>query len=142
MTRQCLEILAENDWPVVIQTRSPLVLRDLDIIRDAREFEVGLSVTTADDSIRELFEPCAPPIAERIAALDALHRAGVRTYAMIAPVLPGAEGLAELLKGKVDYVLVDRMNYHYADWVYRKHGLEDALTDEFFDRATQDLGSL
>lgn len=142
LTRQCLEILAENDWPVVIQTRSPLVLRDLDIIRDARDFEVGLSVTTADDAIRELFEPCAPPIAERIAALDALHRAGIRTYAMIAPVLPGAEGLAELLKGKVDYVLVDRMNYHYADWVYRKHGLEDALSDEFFHRATQDLGSL
>ncbi len=39
---------------------------------------------------------------------------------MIAPVLPGAEGLAELLEGKIDYVLIDRMNYHYADWVYRK----------------------
>ena len=37
---------------------------------------------------------------------------------------------------------MDRMNYHYADWVYRKHGLEDALTDEFFYRATQDLRSL
>lgn len=142
LTRQCLEILALNGWPVVIQTRSPLVLRDIDIIRDAPDFEVGFSVPTADDAVRELFEPCAPPIAERIAALDALHRAGIRTYAMVAPVLPGAEGLAELLKGKVDYVLVDRMNYHYADWVYRKHGLEDALSDEFFHRATQDLRSL
>src|SRR5665647_3075066 len=47
LTRPCLEILAENGWPVVVQTRSPLVLRDLDIIRDARDFEVGLSVTTA-----------------------------------------------------------------------------------------------
>jgi DNA repair photolyase len=142
LTRQCLEILAQNNWQAVIQTRSPLVLRDLDIIRDAPEFEVGLSVTTADDGIREFFEPCAPPIAERIAALDALHRAGVRTYAMIAPVLPGSEELAEVLKGKVDYVIVDRMNYHYADWVYRKYGLEDALSDEFFDRATRDLASL
>jgi ABC-type amino acid transport substrate-binding protein len=61
---------------------------------------------------------------------------------MIAPVLPGAEGLAELLKGKIDYVLIDRMNYHYADRVYRKYGLEDALTDDFFDRMRQALVSL
>lgn len=142
LTRQYLEILAENNWPVVVQTRSPLVLRDLDIIRGAKEFEVGFSVPTADDAIRLLFEPSAPPIVERIAALDELHRAGVRTYAMIAPVLPGAEGLADLLRGTVDYVLVDRMNYRYADWVYREHGLEHALSDELFDRATKDLRSL
>ena len=142
LTRQCLEILAQNTWPVIIQTRSPLVLRDMDIIRDARDFEVGFSVTTADEKIRELFEPNAPPIIERIQALDELHKAGIRTYAMIAPVLPGAEGLAALLKGKVDYLLIDRMNYHYADWVYKKYGLEDKLTDEYFYRTKQALASL
>jgi len=142
VTRQCLEILAHQNWPVIIQTRSPLVLRDLDIIKDAEDFEVGLSVTTADDGIRRLFEPHAPPINDRIEALDELHKAGIRTYAMIAPVLPRAEGLADLLKGKIDYVLIDRMNYHYADWVYRKYGLEDALTDDFFYLTTQKLASL
>jgi DNA repair photolyase len=142
LTRQCLEILAHNTWPVVIQTRSPLVLRDMDIIKDARDFEVGFSVTTADEKIRELFEPNAPPIADRIQALDELHKAGIRTYAMIAPVLPGAEGLAALLKGKVDYILIDRMNYHYADWVYKKYGLEDKLSDEYFYRTKQALATL
>jgi DNA repair photolyase len=142
LTRQCLEILARNGWPVIIQTRSPLVLRDMDIIQNAQNFEVGLSVTTADDAIRKLFEPNAPPIEDRIAALDTLHRAGIRTYAMIAPVLPGAEGLAELLKGKIDYVIIDRMNYHYADWVYRKHGLEDKLSDDYYYRVRQELASL
>ena len=142
LTRQCLEILARNEWPVIIQTRSPLVLRDMDIIQGARDFEVGLSVTTADDAIRKLFEPDAPPIEDRIAALDTLHRAGIRTYAMIAPVLPGAEGLAELLKGKIDYVIIDRMNYHYADWVYRKYGLEDKLSDDYYYRVRQELVSL
>jgi DNA repair photolyase len=142
LTRQCLEILARNNWPVIIQTRSPLVLRDLDIIKDARDFEVGLSVTTADDHVRKLFEPDAPPTGDRIAALEALHRAGVRTYAMIAPVLPGAEGLKELLKGKVDYTIIDCMNYHYADWVYRKYGLDYALTDDFCYRMSQELASL
>jgi hypothetical protein len=61
---------------------------------------------------------------------------------MIAPVLPGAAGLGELLNGKVDYVLIDRMNYHYADWVYRKYGLEDKLTDDFFYRTKQELSCL
>ncbi len=142
LTRDCLEILIRNQWPVIIQTRSPLVLRDLDIIRDAGDIEVGFSVTTADDSIRKLFEPHAPPIADRIHALEVLHDAGIRTYAMVAPVLPGAEGLAELLRGKIDYILIDRMNYHYADRVYRKYGLEDALTDDFFERMRQALAIL
>lgn len=142
LTRQCLEILARNDWPVIIQTRSPLVLRDMDIIKNAREFEVGLSITTADDHIRELFEPCAPSIPDRIQALEDLHNAGIRTYAMVAPVLPGAEGLAGLLKGKADYVMVDRMNYHYADHVYRKYGLVEYLSDDYFHRIRLEFDEL
>jgi DNA repair photolyase len=139
LTRQCLEILAQNRWPVTIQTRSPLVVRDMDILKVATDLEAGFSVTTADDTIRELFEPHAPPIDARLKALDELHQAGIRTFAMIAPMLPGAEGLGELLKGKVDYVLIDRMNYHYADWVYRKHRLEDRLTPDFFHRTRSEL---
>lgn len=142
LSRQCLEILARNGWPAIIQTRSPLVLRDMDIIRQGQGFEAGLSVTTADDGIRKLFEPKAPPISDRIEALDELHKAGIRTYAMIAPMLPGAEGLVEPLNGKVDYVLIDRMNYHYADWVYRKYGLQDKLTDDFFQQTMRKLDSI
>ncbi|MGA9398372.1 MAG: radical SAM protein [Anaerolineaceae bacterium] len=141
LTRQRLEILAENNWPVVVQTRSPLILRDLDILKIGGDFEVGFSITTADDGIRKLFEPAAPPINDRLKALDELHRAGIRTYAMIAPILPNAEGLAEILKGKIDYVMLDRMNYHYADWVYRKHGLEDKMTDGYFYQMERTLTS-
>ncbi len=57
-------------------------------------------------------------------------------------MLPGAEGLATLLKGKVDYLLIDRMNYHYADWVYKKYGLEAYLTDDYYYRTKQALASL
>ncbi len=141
LTRQCLEILAANDWPVTVQTRSPLVLRDMDILQKGVDFDVGLSITTADDDIRKLFEPYAPPIRERVRALDELHRAGIRTFVMIAPILPKAESLAEILVGKVDTVILDRMNYHYADWVYRKHGLEEFLTDDYFSETEQALSS-
>ena len=139
LTRQCLELLADNGWPVVVQTRSPLVLRDLDILKRAEHFEVGFSVTTADDAIRRHFEPNAPPIKARLAALDELHRAGIRTFVMVAPILPGAEGLPELLAGKADRALMDRMNYHHADWVYRKYGLEQELSDAYFERTERTL---
>jgi DNA repair photolyase len=135
LTRNCLKILAQHCWPVIIQTRSPLVLRDMDILREASNIEVGCSITTAEDSIRKIFEPNAPAIEDRLRALEELHQSGIKTYAMIAPILPGAERLPEVLQGKVDYVLVDRMNYNYADWVYRKHRLENRLSDDFFYQA-------
>ena len=141
LTRQCLELLMRSDWPIAVQTRSPLVLRDIDILKKGRDFEVGFSITTADENIRELFEPAAPPIKERVRALDELHRAGIRTFVMIAPMLPGAESLAEILAGKVDSVIFDRLNYHHADWVYRKYGLDDKMTDDFFYRTERTLSS-
>jgi DNA repair photolyase len=139
LTRQCLEILAAHGWPVAIQTRSPLVTRDLDVLVNMKDLEVGFSITTAKDGIRKIFEPQAPPIHARINALEQLHKAGLRTFVMIAPILPGAESLAELLSDKVDYFLTDRMNYHHADWVYRKYGLQAHNTDEFFSSVEHTL---
>src|SRR5512139_2882821 len=133
VTRRCLAILVDHGWPVTVQTKSPLVLRDLDILRHAPEAEVGFTITTAHERIRRIFEPGAPPIARRIEALATLHAAGVATFVMVAPLLPGAEELAALLTGKVDRALIDRYNYHYADRTYRQHGLQRAMTDEFFE---------
>ena len=141
LTRACLQILTREGWPVVVQTRSPLVLRDAKILSQAPDLQVGLTVTTADDGIRRLFEPQAPPIEERIKALDGLHRAGIKTFAMIAPLLPGAEGLCDLLAGKVDHVLIDRMNYDYGAWVYRKYRMREKLSDDFFRRTSSELVS-
>lgn len=139
LTRKCLEILVQHGWPITVQTKSPLVLRDIDLFRRGDKIEVGLSVTSADDEIRKLFEPSAPPIKERVEALGELHLAGIKTYAMIAPMLPGAEELVAVLRGKVDYVLIDRMNYHYGDWVYRKYKLEDTISEDFFSRKSKDI---
>jgi DNA repair photolyase len=152
LTRQCLDILVQNGWPVAVQTKSPLVLRDMDILTQAPKVEnvdaveVGFSLATADDSMRQLFEPHAPRIEDRVKALAELHRAGIRTYVMVAPMLPGAEGLPEMLGATagsviVDRVIIDRMNYHHADWVYRQNGLDDKNSDEFFDRTRQALAA-
>jgi len=141
LTRRCLELLVDAQWPVRVQTRSPLVTRDLDILVKGEDVEVGFSITTADDEVRALFEPRAPSIEARLAALDKVHQAGIRTFVMIAPMLPGAEGLAETLAGGADYILIDRMNYHYGDWVYRQHGLRAERTAEFFTETAQALAS-
>lgn len=141
LTKRCLEILVRHDWPVTIQTKSALVLRDVKLFREANEIEVGLTITTGDERARQLFEPNAPPIKERIKALEELHVASIRNYAMIAPMLPGAEELADRLRGKVDYVLIDKMNYHYGDWVYRKYKLESTLSDDFFSLKGMELAS-
>lgn len=142
LTRSCLEILAQSDWPVTIQTKSPLILRDLELIKSLKEVEVGYTISTAKEDIKNLFEPRAPSIEARIAALASLSYAGIKTYVMIAPILPGAEELIPKIKGKVDYVYIDRMNYHYADWVYRKYKLEWARTEDFFKQKGEELAAL
>jgi DNA repair photolyase len=139
LTRRCLEILVENNWPLTVQTKSPLVVRDIDILKKSSTLEVCLTITTADERIRKIFEPRAPSIKERLRALSILHSEGIKTHAMIAPLLPGAEKLANALKDRVDYVLIDRMNYHHADWVYRKYRLQWAMKNEFFIKKAKEL---
>ncbi len=132
LTRKCLEILLLNGWPVTIQTKSPLVLRDIELLKTAEDVEVGFSIATAEERIRRIFEPGAPSVNERINALKSLHADGVKTFAMIAPLLPGAEKLPRQLARAVDFVLVDRLNYHYADRIYREHHMKWAAEDRFF----------
>ena len=134
ISRRCIDLLAKKDWPVVIQTRSPLVLRDVDIFKKSNKAEVGLSITTANDEIRKIFEPNAPSIMERLRSVELLHQNGIKTYVMIAPILPEAESLVRMLADKVDYVIVDRMNYHHAEKIYNKHGWSEKNTGEYLNR--------
>ena len=139
LTKRCLEILVENNWPLTVQTKSPLVLRDIEILKRSTAAEVGFTITTADEKIRKIFEPGAPPINKRIEALAILHSEGIKTFAMIAPILPSAEGLVSELKGKVDSVLIDRLNYHYADWAYKRYGMKSAMENSFFLHKGEEL---
>ncbi len=132
LTRQCLALLVQHNWPVRIQTKSDLVLRDIDLCRMGKDLAVGFSISTADDKIRAIFEPRATPIAKRINALAQLRQAGIRTYAMLAPLLPGAEQLIPALAGKVEFIYLDRMNYNHAHRLYRQYHLEKYLRDDYF----------
>jgi DNA repair photolyase len=141
LTRRSLEILANAHFPVVVQTKSVLVLRDIDIFQKFEDIEVGFTITTADERIAGIFEPGAAPVAERIRALEVLHDRGISTFAFLGPLLPGnPESLAAALAGKVDRVLIDRMNY--IDTIrdfYARLNLQEATTNAFFARQTARL---
>jgi len=139
LSKQCIEIFVENGWPFTVQTKSPLVLRDIKLLKKAADCEVGFTITTANEKVRKIFEPNAPPIAKRVEALAALYAEGIKTFVMIAPMLPNAEELVGMLKDNVGHVLIDKLNYHYADWVFKKHGLQRAMDDEFFNQQGEEL---
>lgn len=134
LTRRCLKELVENQFPVNIQTKSTLVLRDLDLLKAFKDIEVGFTITTNDQKIAGFFEPGAASIAERLKALRELHSSGIRTFAFIGPLLPGdSEKLVADLDGLVDRVFIDRMNYlNQIKAFYRQLKLEWATEDGFF----------
>ncbi len=123
LTGRCLDVIAERPgWRVLISTRSALVLRDLP--RFARlDVQVGVSLPTADDAARRHFEPRAASVSERVEVLRTLRGAGIRTFAIVQPMLPGPlDALAELLNAYADSVTLDVLR-----------GMEGAAED-FADR--------
>lgn len=134
ITRSCLKELVTSQFPLNIQTKSPLVLRDADLFQKMKTIEVGFTITTDDEQMTRLFEPHAAPVADRIKALKEIRLKGIRTFVFIGPILPGSpERLVERLEGKVDKVLVDRMNYMGTiKRLYKKENLEQATRSAFF----------
>lgn len=125
ITRECLRLLTQHRWPVTIQTKSPLILRDLDILEKSQGIDVVITITTADDAIRKIFEPHAPSIQNRLQALTELHTTGIPTSAMIAPLLPNSEELLPQLQNIVDYIIIDKMNYKNLSKPYLGYQLSD-----------------
>ncbi len=90
--RAILEVLAEMNHPVAIVTKSPLVLRDLDLLAPMAAkglAKVALSITTLDRALARKMEPRAATPQRRLDAIEALAQAGVPTAVMVAPVIPG-----------------------------------------------------
>jgi len=134
LTRQCLKELVIKQFPVNIQTKSKLVLRDLDLLLQFEEIEAGFTIATDDERIARLFESRASSVKERLDALGKIHSKGIRTFAFVGPLLPGnPEKLVGLLEGKTDKIYIDKMNYLYTiRRFYHQQGLEEATTDKFF----------
>jgi len=146
LTRSCLEILGNFGWKVSILTRSPLVSRDLGLLKALPAVSVGLSIPTDDDQVRRVLEPHAPPIPARIATLKKLHDAGLHPWVFIAPMLPlNPPRLHELIAPYASRIMMDPLNYRtQVSRIFREHGWDYALTDAYAAKtreALKDLGN-
>ena len=92
ITRACLEVLAEFRNPVGLITKNHLITRDADVLGDLARDNLAvaiLSITTLDADLSRVMEPRASVPRDRLAALEALSKAGVPVGVMVAPVVPG-----------------------------------------------------
>ncbi len=91
LTRGILELLAEHQPKLVVQTRSPLVVRDCDlfhkIVEKGGRVQVNMTVTTDDDEIRKAFEPYAPRNDSRMKTIAAVQEKGIQSCITMTPTL-------------------------------------------------------
>lgn len=107
LTRACLETLREWPAPVLVLTRAAAILDDVARIAALQQPWVGVSLPTIDEDVREHFEPRAASVSERLDVLRSLRAAGVRTFAVVQPLLPGStDALADALAATTDGVAI------------------------------------
>lgn len=110
ITRACLEVIAAagRPWPTLLLTRSALILEDRERIAGLARAWVGVSLPTVDEEVRRHFEPRAATVAQRLEILRTFRGLGVRTLAVVQPLLAGSiEAHADALAGCVDSVSID-----------------------------------
>ena len=141
ITRRCLSALASSSLEVHILTRSALVVRDIDMLKEIGSVEVGFSITTNREDVKGIFEPRAPSIQSRIDALRTLHDAGLRTYVFVGPMLPmDPAALAAMIGDSADEVLIDRLNYPgKVAAILRAAGLAPQMTTNHFRAVAREL---
>lgn len=88
ITRQCLKVLAKYQVPTSITTRSPLILRDLDVLAEVPVASINISINTLDAALTRKLEPAAPFPAKRLETVQSLNEQGIRAGVFIAPILP------------------------------------------------------
>jgi DNA repair photolyase len=121
ITQKCLEELLRHDWPVSVQTKSSLIMRDFDLLSEFSKADIGVTVTALDDKVRKKYEPCASSVEERF---DALHQArdhGIKTWVFFGPVLPEAVGdvdelIAKIAETEPSLLYYDKLRYHKCDY--------------------------
>jgi DNA repair photolyase len=116
LTRYCLEQLLIHDFPVCIQTKSDLILRDTDLISKFSNPEIIFTIATLNDFERNLLEPNAPSINRRIDALKKFSDIGIKTTVFFGPVYPTIKikNLPEIINVFIENgateIMIDKLN--------------------------------
>ncbi len=132
ITRGILRELLEGNFAISILTKSDLVVRDIDILKQFKNCAVGLTITTMDDEVRAKLEPRASSVHKRIEALRLLHESGISTYAFVGPIFPIFTDLRAIFNnvhGLVDTMWGEALNIKGGNWT----NLEATLAQHFPD---------
>jgi len=116
LTRKCLEILSNHDFPVSIQTKSNLVLRDVDLIRPGK-LDVGVTITTMDQGLASKIEPRSSRPDARARVLEEFASRGVETWLFLGPIIPeindsreNIEQVVEVARKTGSKLMYDKLN--------------------------------
>ncbi len=101
LSRQAIGLLLANGFRVSIQTKSPLVLRDLDILRGKKGLDAGVSLATPDKEISRLIDRKSPLPDARIRTLRGLSRNGIKTWMFLGPIIPGINDSDESIEALI-----------------------------------------
>ena len=89
ITRQLLQEFADfHKIRLVVQTRSPLVTRDIDLFKKIGRVQINMTVTTDDEEVRKVFEPFCPSNKARLKAIKKINDAGIQSCITMTPLLP------------------------------------------------------
>lgn len=114
ITRGILEEMIEHPPDFLqIQTRSPLITRDIDLLVELKgkcEILVSMTIETDREDIKQIFSPYAPGITLRRRALKEVYDAGISTQASISPVLPFTPDFPKVLDGIVERIWIDTLS--------------------------------
>jgi DNA repair photolyase len=94
LTRGILEALVPHQPRLLIQTRGPLVVRDIDVLRQFRRVRINVTIPTDSEPVWRAFEPKAPPLERRWQAAAELRAAGLAVGLCLTPLLPLADPAA------------------------------------------------
>lgn len=106
LTRQCLEIIDRYGFGAVVQTKSADILRDLDLLKSINSKSkavVQMTLTTYDEKLCRIIEPCVSSTKERFEALKIFRDNGIPTVVWLDPFLPFINDTEENLRGLLDY---------------------------------------
>jgi DNA repair photolyase len=123
LTRRCCELLLERGFSIHVLTKSVRVLDDLGIFA-GRDAQIGVTLTTLDERLRQLWEPGADAVEQRLRVLAEVRRAGLATHVMVGPLLPFLSDrpsdieaiLGRLAEVGVERIWVDALNPRPRVW--------------------------
>jgi DNA repair photolyase len=131
LTRGILQALCDYDTPASLITRSPLVIRDIDVLRDLARVagaSVSISIATLDEALARQIEPTVAPPKKRLIAVRKLADAGIKVHVALAPILPHITDSSESVEA---VVRAAREAGAHAVWHNTLH-LHEVTRDAFF----------